>query len=98
MEYSPPEEQEPTHLGWMSQAMNMAQEAMDACEVPVGCVFVRDGRVIAQARNRTNELRNVRLFLWIYQTCTCSGLVDIWFRLRDMLSWRLLMPFSPIIP
>jgi tRNA-specific adenosine deaminase 2 len=28
--------------------------------VPVGCVFVRDGKIIASARNRTNELRNVR--------------------------------------
>lgn len=36
-----------------------AAEALAASEVPVGCVFVRDGRVIAQARNRTNELRNV---------------------------------------
>lgn len=35
-----------------------AEEAMGAGEVPVGCVFVRDGRVIAKARNRTNELRN----------------------------------------
>ncbi|KAG8985523.1 tRNA(adenine34) deaminase [Tulasnella sp. JGI-2019a] len=58
MDYAPQEEQEPIQLEWMAQAMNMAQEAMDACEVPVGCVFVRDGRVIAQARNRTNELRN----------------------------------------
>lgn len=32
---------------------------MEAGEVPVGCVFVRDGVAIAKARNRTNELRNV---------------------------------------
>ncbi|KZT27070.1 cytidine deaminase-like protein [Neolentinus lepideus HHB14362 ss-1] len=36
----------------------MAEEALTAQEVPVGCVFVRDGRAIAEARNRTNELRN----------------------------------------
>lgn len=36
-----------------------AEEAMQAGEVPVGCVFVRDGAIIAKARNRTNELRNV---------------------------------------
>jgi tRNA-specific adenosine deaminase 2 len=29
--------------------------------VPVGCVFVRDGKAIARARNRTNEWRNVSL-------------------------------------
>lgn len=36
-----------------------AEEALAAGEVPVGCIFVRDGSVIAKARNRTNELRNV---------------------------------------
>jgi tRNA-specific adenosine deaminase 2 len=46
------------HLKWMRQAMEMAEEALAASEVPVGCVFVRDGMVIARARNRTNELRN----------------------------------------
>jgi len=46
------------HLQWMRKAMLMAKEALAASEVPVGCVFVRDGRVIAEARNRTNELRN----------------------------------------
>ena len=38
-----------------------AEEALAASEVPVGCVFVRDGKAIARARNRTNELRNVSL-------------------------------------
>ena len=38
-----------------------AEEALAASEVPVGCVFVRDGKAIARARNRTNELRNVFL-------------------------------------
>jgi len=46
------------HLKWMKEAMGMAEEALAAGEVPVGCVFVRDERVIVRARNRTNELRN----------------------------------------
>ncbi|EPQ59676.1 cytidine deaminase-like protein [Gloeophyllum trabeum ATCC 11539] len=46
------------HLSWMRRAMQMAEEALAAQEVPVGCVFVRGGRAIAEARNRTNELRN----------------------------------------
>ncbi|KAH8833177.1 cytidine deaminase-like protein [Flagelloscypha sp. PMI_526] len=52
------EDQEQVHLDWMTEAMTMAQEAMDALEVPVGCVFVRNGECIARARNRTNELGN----------------------------------------
>ena len=39
-----------------------AEEALAAGGVPVGCVFVRDGKIIAKARNRTNELRNVRSY------------------------------------
>jgi hypothetical protein len=39
---------------------DQAEEAFEAGEVPVGCVFVRDGNIIAKARNRTNELCNVR--------------------------------------
>ncbi|CAL1714426.1 unnamed protein product [Somion occarium] len=46
------------HLKWMLVAMEMAEEALAAQEVPVGCVFVRDDKAIAKARNRTNELRN----------------------------------------
>ncbi|KAF5367079.1 hypothetical protein D9758_003912 [Tetrapyrgos nigripes] len=46
------------HLHWMKEAMAMAEEALAAAEVPVGCVFVRDGKIIAKARNRTNQLRN----------------------------------------
>lgn len=46
------------HLNWMRMAMTMAEEALAAGEVPVGCIFVRNGGAIAKARNRTNELRN----------------------------------------
>lgn len=38
---------------------------MEAHEVPVGCVFVKDGIAIAKARNRTNELRNVITLLFL---------------------------------
>lgn len=40
--------------------ITQAEEAIAAKEVPVGCVFVRDNKIIAKARNRTNELRNAR--------------------------------------
>jgi tRNA-specific adenosine deaminase 2 len=40
--------------------MPQAEQALEAEEVPVGCVFVKDGIAIARARNRTNEWHNVR--------------------------------------
>ncbi|PFH50575.1 hypothetical protein AMATHDRAFT_85694 [Amanita thiersii Skay4041] len=46
------------HMFWMRKALQMAEEALAANEVPVGCVFVRDNTIIAKARNRTNQLRN----------------------------------------
>jgi len=46
------------HDMWMAEALLMAEEALASNEVPVGCVFVKKGTIIAKARNRTNELRN----------------------------------------
>jgi hypothetical protein len=48
---------------FMRAALVEAEAALDRWEVPVGCVVVRDGAVVATGSNRTNELRNVRLGL-----------------------------------
>ena len=40
------------HEYYMSQALELAQEAADAGEVPVGCVIVRDGEIVGEGRNR----------------------------------------------
>lgn len=38
---------------WMQEALREAAAAREAGEVPVGCVVVRDGQLIARAGNRT---------------------------------------------
>ena len=38
---------------FMELALDEARKAQDAGEVPIGCVIVRDGTVIAAAHNRT---------------------------------------------
>ena len=43
---------------FMEQALAEARGARDADEVPVGCVIVRDGAVIARARNATLAARD----------------------------------------
>ncbi|KAL5059020.1 hypothetical protein RYX36_030624 [Vicia faba] len=48
----------PDTLVFMELAIQQAKLAMDALEVPVGCVIVEDGKVIASGRNRTTETRN----------------------------------------
>ena len=50
-----------------------AEEALAASEVPIGCVFVRGGRAIAKARNRTNELRNVFLLIHLESLSLTPG-------------------------
>jgi tRNA-specific adenosine deaminase 2 len=50
-----PDEQSSEDLAHMDEAMVLAQDALDASEIPVGCVLVKDGKIIARGRNRTNE-------------------------------------------
>ena len=37
---------------YMKQALKEAQKAFDKLEVPVGCVIVKDGKIIARAHNQ----------------------------------------------
>lgn len=46
---------------FMTQAYKEAQKAFEEDEVPVGCVIVKDGKIIARAHNR-KEKRNCALF------------------------------------
>ncbi|GAA6004674.1 hypothetical protein JCM11491_002189 [Sporobolomyces phaffii] len=57
----PLSEQSDEDLAFMDAAVAMAEEAFSASEIPVGCVLVHDGRIIAKGRNRTNEGRNATL-------------------------------------
>ena len=43
------------HEEYMRQALDLAREAMEAGEVPVGCVVVWEGRVVGRGRNRREE-------------------------------------------
>ncbi|MEO0480967.1 MAG: tRNA adenosine(34) deaminase TadA [Planctomycetota bacterium] len=41
---------------WMRRALELARNAAERGEVPVGCVIVRDGCVLGEASNRCAEL------------------------------------------
>eukprot|EP00658_Telonema_sp_P-2_P057427 TRINITY_DN45895_c0_g1_i1.p1 TRINITY_DN45895_c0_g1~~TRINITY_DN45895_c0_g1_i1.p1 ORF type:complete len:206 (+),score=64.01 TRINITY_DN45895_c0_g1_i1:67-684(+) len=43
---------------WMEQALAEAERALTQGEVPVGCVFVREGEVIGRGANETNVAKN----------------------------------------
>lgn len=44
---------------YMKRALELAEEAAAAGEVPVGCVIVKDGRIIGEGRNRREEKQSV---------------------------------------
>lgn len=43
---------------YMQEALDQAQEAAEAGEVPVGAVIVRDGQIIAKAHNMTEQMKD----------------------------------------
>jgi tRNA(adenine34) deaminase len=43
---------------WMKQALAEAAKAFDLDEVPIGCIIVQDGRIIAKGHNLTEQLRD----------------------------------------
>ena len=45
-------------LELMSVALELAREAKDAGEVPVGCVIARNGKIVGRGRNRREEGKN----------------------------------------
>eukprot|EP00268_Persea_americana_P057084 TRINITY_DN6818_c0_g1_i2.p1 TRINITY_DN6818_c0_g1~~TRINITY_DN6818_c0_g1_i2.p1 ORF type:complete len:126 (+),score=30.74 TRINITY_DN6818_c0_g1_i2:132-509(+) len=50
-------DESPAHE-YMKLALEQAKLALHNLEVPVGCVIVEDGKVIASGSNRTTETRN----------------------------------------
>jgi len=55
-EYSESESSE--NCIWMHAALDLAKEALEAGEVPVGCVFVYNSEIVGRGRNRVNETRS----------------------------------------
>jgi len=58
MNLNEPNEWDEWDVKYMKLALNEAQKAFNRLEVPVGCVIVRNGRVLAGGSNKTNESRN----------------------------------------
>ena len=43
------------HEDYMRRALELAREAMEDGDVPVGCVLVKDGVIVGEGRNRREE-------------------------------------------
>ena len=70
------------HRDYMEQALALAREAAAHGEVPVGCVIVRDGRVIGRGRNRREEKQAVYSHAEMEAMAEANAALGSW-RLED---------------
>lgn len=73
--------QEKSHDYWMSRAMAEARKAEAKAEVPIGCVIVKDGRIIARGHNLRETTQD---------PAAHAELIAIRKAARKLGSWRLL--------
>ena len=70
-----------TDREYMLEALALAREAFEAGEVPVGCVVVRNGKIVGRGRNRREEdktaLAHAELEA-ISQACAALGGWRLW--------------------
>ena len=71
-----------THEDYMHQALALAHEAAAHGEVPVGCVIVRDGRIVGRGRNRREEKQAVSSHAEMEAMAQANAALGTW-RLED---------------
>lgn len=76
---------------YMREAIRQAKKAYAKNETPIGCVIVRDGRVIARGYNKRNEKKNTLAHAEIIAIHKASRIVGDW-RLEDCTMYVTLEP------
>ena len=79
------------HEDYMRQALALAEEAAAAGEVPVGCVIVRNGRVVGRGRNRREEKQAVCSHAEMEAMAEANAALGSW-RLEDCALYVTLEP------
>ena len=79
------------HELYMRQALELAKEAAAAGEVPVGCVIVREGKVIGRGRNRREEKQAVSSHAEMEAMAQANAALGSW-RLEDCTLYVTLEP------
>ena len=78
---------------FMREALKEAQKAYDKLEVPVGCVIVKDGKIIARAHNLKETKKDTTKHAEIIAIQKASKKLDSW-RLIDCEMYVTLEPCS----
>ena len=76
---------------YMRQALRLAKKAMDSGDVPIGCVIVHDGKVIARGYNRRNRDRQSLAHAEIIAIKKASKVIGDW-RLEECRMYITLEP------
>lgn len=76
---------------YMKEAIRQARKAWKLAEVPIGCVIVRDGRIIARGYNRRNTDKNTLAHAELLAIRKASRVVGDW-RLEDCTMYITLEP------
>ena len=71
-----------TREDYMKEALTLAKEAAQAGEVPVGCVIVRDGKIIGRGRNCREEKQAVSSHAEMEAMAQANAALGSW-RLED---------------
>ncbi len=79
------------HEKFMREALRLAAEAAAAGEVPVGCVIVHDGAIIARGRNRREEKQSTLSHAEIEAISEANRVLGSW-RLEDCTLYVTLEP------
>lgn len=81
----------PDHERFMREALQQAEAARDEGEVPVGCVLVKEGRVIARGHNLRQSLQDPTAHAEMIALREAAGLLGSW-RLVDVVAYVTLEP------
>ena len=76
---------------YMREAVRQARKAWKLGEVPIGCVIVREGRIIARGYNRRNTDKNTLAHAELQAIRRASRIVGDW-RLEDCTMYVTLEP------
>ncbi|KAJ2004005.1 tRNA(adenine34) deaminase [Coemansia thaxteri] len=81
-------------LAFMTVALSMAEEAYQASEVPVGCIFVHKNKIAGRGRNETNETKNGTRHA---ELVAIDRMLDSGFALADFTETTLYVTVEPCI-
>ena len=76
---------------FMKQAVKQAKKAYDKLETPIGCVFVREDKIIARGYNKRNMKKNTLAHAEILAINKASKVLGDW-RLEDCTMYVTLEP------